>query len=216
MAIAFDSASSAGAGTTSITVSHTCTGSNLVLFAGVKIYNGANPGDKLSTVTYNGVSMTQLTKIAQNSGTEFYLYGLLSPSTGANNLIATPVSSVTEIDIFGISYTGVLQSGLPDAINSANSPTSPNTISVTTVKDNCWLVGYFCSDNGSAVAAGTGTTQRANITYAGMSCDSNGAKTPAGSYSLQATGTTTTTGIVASFAPNIYTPHFLGLMGVGS
>lgn len=200
MAIAFDSAGRVGGTGTSVSLSHTCSGNNRILIAGIKVYEPGG-GDLLTGVTYAGVAMTQIGKVSQTIHAYFYLYYLINPATGANNIVASASGAPDEMDVFGSSYTGVKQSGQPDAGPNSGNSASPNTRTVTTIADNAWVVGYFCSDNGSAVAASTNTTDRANLNYAGMICDSNGGKTPPGSFSLVATGTTTITGIIASISP---------------
>lgn len=58
MAIAFDATttSSLGSAVTSITFSHTCTGSNRILF----VCTANNGGANVTGVTYNGVAMTNI------------------------------------------------------------------------------------------------------------------------------------------------------------
>lgn len=219
MAIAFDAASGQqDNSTTSQTFSHTCTGSNLLLLVGF-ITN--NTTDIITGVTYNSVSMTQLnTQTSTTNSYISYVYGLLNPDTGANNVNIT-ASSASLLWTTSASYTGVKQSGLPDATSSGNSPTNTGTwsSSVTTVADNCWH--YTHVRGGSPLAASGGTVERRDQSQSAC-YDSNGAITPAGSDSN--TGTTSNPNndgamISVSFAPAtgaaIATPTSMALMGVG-
>jgi hypothetical protein len=195
MAITFDAATDGGNVNpgTSLTWSHTCTGSLLILFVG---FNGDNIGaaDDITSVTYNGVSMTLAAKQinpASGGDRDTYLYYLLGPATGAHNVVISCTSSHV-LQGGAVSYTGVKQSGQPDAtaINFEVTPSAKTlTTSVTTVADNCWTVlveGCFDAAN---PLAGAGSTRR---TFDGVNggwglFDSNAPKTPAGSTSMTTT-----------------------------
>lgn len=200
MAIAFDAQSASaysGPSSTTVTWSHTCTGSDRLLVVGVYTTN-----DNLTGVTYNGVSCTFIGKI--NGTTDYiHLYYLLNPASGANNVVATASSALLGYGQ-ATSYTGVQQSGQPDASNSSRSASTTSfSTSVTTIADNCWLVGIIYG--GGTIVAGSGTTFRSQsvANVLGM-MDSNSAKTPAGSHSLAATQSSSFMAmIVASFSPAV-------------
>jgi hypothetical protein len=191
MAIAFDAATDGGKvnPATSLTFSHTCTGSLGLLVVG---FSGDNFGgaDDVSSVTYNSVAMTLAQKITSATGGDriTYIYYLLGPATGAHNVVIT-CSSSHLIQGGAVSYTGVKASGQPDATTTNFSSTVATTLttSLTTANDNSWCVlihgGY---DGGSAPTAGAGTTRRTfDGTDGGWGLfDSNGPVTPAGSKSL--------------------------------
>lgn len=211
MAIAYDNSTASaysGASSTTVTWSHTCSGTDRVLVVGVYTTN-----DNLSTVTYNGVSCTFIGKIA---GTTDYihLYYLINPASGANNVVATATSALLGYGQ-ATSITGAKQSGQPDAsATGANASTTNFTTSVTTVADNSWLVGIVYG--GGTIVAGTGTTFRAQsvANVLGM-MDSNGAKSPAGSYGLNATQSSSFMSmIVASFAPSVAANTGSGFFGL--
>lgn len=202
MAIAFDAAAASSATTgTSVTYSHTCSGSNLILFVGVNVFN---PGtDDVTGVTYGGVAMTQITKVtnALGAGQTNYLYYLVSPKTGANNVIASKSVSAT-FRCCSASYTLAAQSGVADASGTNTSATSSISKALTTVADNCWMVSFVFND-ANVNNAGSGTTKRTDNTYSAIG-DSNGAITPAASYSMawSSTGACNWVLVQASFAPS--------------
>lgn len=216
MAIAFDAQSaSAYSGTTSLTFAHTCTGSDRLLTVGV--YGGA---DRITGVTYSGVSMTFINKLLMTgaaAGQYIYLYYLLAPASGANNIVVT-ASAATDMYGAGSSYTGVKQTGQPDA--SATQATASSqlslTTSLTTVADNCWIVGHAYSNN--AVTAGTNVTVRTGSVAGLRMFDTNAAQTPAGSKSVQTTQTPADFigHCIASFSPSVVastgSPAFLMFM----
>lgn len=204
MPMAFDASSSVNSGTTSpVTFSHTCTGSNRILFIGVDTNNNSVAGDQVTGVTYNGVAMTLVDKILVDSFGEEYLFVLFNPASGANTIsIAFNNSSDTNVSAVATSYTGANQTGPVDAsaTGSAN-PASEITTTLTTIADNCWTVKGVRM--GATGTAGAGTTKRVeNDSFVGM-YDSNAAITPAGSTSLivSRTGNSNLKSVMASFAP---------------
>ncbi len=200
MALALDNAQYLGATTsTSFTAAFTCTGTNLILHVGVFTVSG----DVVTGVTYGGVSMTQIKKEIPATGQYLYLYELVAPATGANNVVVSASSSITMF-IDAISHTGAAQTGQPDASNiGKSSSTTDFSTSVTTIADNCWLVMYVRT--GTGMTAKAGTTLRSGVNNTVQMCDSNGAKTPAGSYSLGVTLSSASycTELVVSIAPAV-------------
>lgn len=232
MAIAFDAATDGGKVNpgTSLTFSHTCTGSLGLLVVG---FSGDNFGgaDDVSSVTYNSVAMTLAAKITSATGGDriSYIYYLLGPATGAHNVVIT-CSSSHLIQGGAVSYTGVKASAQPDntTTNFSSTVATSLTTSLTTVNDNCWTVLLHGCYDGSSPTAGTGSTRR---TFDGVDggwalFDSNAAVTPAGSKSMASnlgSGSNpfglAIVHVMASFQPDTggaaATPHFFATMGVG-
>jgi hypothetical protein len=213
MAIAFDAATDGGStnSATSWTFSHTVgVGSNRLLVVSVlgDVVSGAND---ITGVTYAGQAMTLATSVQTGSGAnrKTYLYYLLNPPTGANNVVIT---STTAHFLGGnaASYTGVKQTGQPDATVShgGSGSLSSFTTSITTVADNSWAIlveNSYTANN--PPTAGTGLTRRVfDATFgANTIFDGNGAITPAGAYSMttsRPSSVDTINHIAASFAPD--------------
>lgn len=182
MAIAFDAATTPvnNSNSTSLTFSHTCTGSNRALF----VATGLHTSDVVTGVTYGGVAMTLMGKVT--NGRWVYIYGLLNPASGANDVVVTCSSAADFLGATAMSYTGVLQSGLPDAVNTFTGNSTTITTSLTSVADNCWFL--VAGRMGPNATASTNTTYRGNMndTWEVVG-DSNGPKTPAGSFSMTST-----------------------------
>lgn len=181
MAITYDtSANGIAPGATSLTYSHTVTGSNPILFVGVFT---ATTADTVTGVTYNGVAMTRINTRA-NATSRAYLYVLPGCATGANNIVVT-VSGAITIQGISLSYTGASQTGQPDS-NATNQVTSNSTLttSTTVVASNCWLVSFMSLEVAGGAAAGTGTTLRASQAANSSMGDSNGT-VGTGSQSMQ-------------------------------
>lgn len=196
MAIAFDSASSGASDTgTSLLISHTCSGSDRLLVAFSYTNNLGATG--ISSITFNGASFTRINGVAIGS-TGVELWYLVNPSTGTFDVTYTYSASNNKNGAVA-SYTGVAQSGQPDANNTGSvNPGTSLSVSVTTVADNCWLIGGFAPVQ---LSPNAGTTQRTAANNVDI-YDSNGPKTPPGSYSLGGTfASSNNMGAIASFAP---------------
>jgi len=197
MAIAFDAVSSGGGGGTSQTFSHTCTGTNRLLFVG-----GMNQesSSTITGVTYDGVALTEIDSSSQTNNSVSLWY-LIAPSTGANDVVVTRSTSTDALLGVGVSYTGCLQSGVPDSYNTGGAGSGTSlSIATTTVADNCWITGIFRNEVAVNVA-GDNTTMR-NSSSISMG-DTNADQSPAGSHSIGVTwsGSGRNVGVVASFAP---------------
>lgn len=199
MAIARDASTEWGTTTwTSLTFSHTCTGSNLLLFVGVR-WDGWS--DSITGVTYNWVAMTKIIWHNDAGNRRTYLRYLIAPATWAHNVVVSSSWSVL-LNGNASSYTWCKQSWVPDAsAKNSNASASSLTTSMTTVADNCW--GVLVGVTNVTQAAGTWSTQRTLSTDTAFGIyDTNGALTPAGSKSMQVTavawGMNT---VMASFEP---------------
>lgn len=157
MAIARDSSTFDEQTGTSATVSHTVSGSDTVLFVGFS--TSSTSGDIATGVTYNAVSMTQVVKVdTVITGRFTYIYGLLNPATGANDVVIS-ISESKTIRSASVSYTGVDQGQtLTDITDTDQAGTgTTTTINMTTTSDNSWGFMVVKADNGT-IAAGSGTT----------------------------------------------------------
>ena len=204
MAILFDASTNGGNATgTSLTFSHTTGGGvNRILFVAVTHAAGAAQ-DRVTGITYAGIAMTRIDLQSPGSGTN-YLYYLIAPATGANNVV---VSLSESLLVHGVaaSYTGAKQSGVPDASGtSAVDPATSDELTINTVADNCWVVSTAGrkSGSGATMSAGTGVTNSRQVNAA-VAIGDSGPKTPAGSVShTWNIDASTGIGIVmASFAP---------------
>src|SRR3990167_4760354 len=140
-AIGFDSAaSSTGSGVSSLTFSHTSTGSNLILI--VNFWLDEAFGDAGASVTYNSVSMTEAGHSGLGGIANQYIFYLVAPDTGAHNVVIS-LNAAKDIEAGSITYTGAKQTGQFDAIeehSQAGPTTGTWTEDVTTVADNSWHI----------------------------------------------------------------------------
>jgi len=141
-------------------------------------------GGPLTSPAWNGVSMTQAYTASLPSTNNVYCWYILGGATGTNNFTFSGGNS----EVILVSYSGVKQTGFPDASVSITpgSLSSPQTATLTTVANNAWQIITFYTADGTTVTAGSGvTTVLSQITGGGgvYFGDSNGALTPAGSKS---------------------------------
>lgn len=116
MAVAFDARSEALATpATSLSWSHTCSGSDRVLYATVTHEPGSNDVDTVSA-TYNGVSMDILfTDTTTNGSRHVRVFRLVAPATGTNTLEFTWGGASRQFTGIAASFTGVDQVDPDDA-----------------------------------------------------------------------------------------------------
>lgn len=171
MSIAFDSsAGSQVSGTSALTYSHTCAGSNRLLLVGVTISNDLLT---VSGITYGGVAMTQIDDQTATQA-HSYLYYLIAPTAGANNVVIS-TSGNQVIIANSVSYTGVRQVTQPDAHNKIAGV----SLVLSVVNGGCWIIGAASAAIGGGVTftAGSGFTLRSQGNQGGIMNgieDSNG------------------------------------------
>lgn len=186
MAIAFDAKSTVGFDSSSQTLSHTCSGADRLLVVAIVI----DGTETVTAITYAGVSMTQLVTVAPGNF-RIYLFYLLAPATGANNISVT-LSGNQDVGIMAASYTGVAQSSPTDGTASgADDNTDPFGRSITTSQANS-LVVLASADNNDNVNQRTpsaSSNERHDVivgsgagTFGGFFSDR--VTTAAGSYTL--------------------------------
>lgn len=165
MAVAYDAVSSSAAASTTLTTTHTCTGSDRYLTA------GGSGRETISAASYNSVSMSSLGTPAFNSPVRAALYGLLGPASGGNTLSMTFGGTYNVLG--GISFTGAGSvSGYASNTGSGTSTSLNVTSTGTSLVVDCMDHG----DDGNPTATGVGQTAR----YATNNADAGGGSTKVG------------------------------------
>ena len=200
--IAYDTKSNGQAlSSASASWSHTCSGSDRIIFAMV----GGQAGSG-TAASYNGVSMTQIGSSLNCGGNRnISLWYLINPASGSHTVSVTRSSSSGWTLGYAVSYTGAKQSGVPDATSSTNQGESSSfTETLTTVADNCWVVLAAGSQDDGLSAGTNATTVYANSLEMSFFDNSGyGSISPAGSFGMTIgnSGDTTYSTIMASFEP---------------
>ena len=186
-AIAFDVASGAKAGVaaSSLTFSHTITGSNPFLMGTAG--SNCTSGVTVTGVTWNTVGMTEVDERQQTAANTnkqtlaSYVYN--APGTGTANVVVTysgnPTGGAEQINAVFQSYSGCAQSGQPDSngfVAALASSTDPILISTTVVASDCWLAGGIQGNQGELIngSGSAPTVQRGVDQFNQVGMDSNG------------------------------------------
>lgn len=160
--VAFDARSeiSSTTGTTSLTVAHTTSGSNRVLYC-VGTSGGGLVDITTVTATYNSVSMTAIADVTVVGSRTHRWWRLVAPATGANNVVFS-WSGNNYMRAICSSYTGVDQTTPEDSVvtvDGSGGGTS-STFNVTTGATNDMVVDALVATNGiTTVTAGASQTE---------------------------------------------------------
>src|SRR5262249_11683072 len=146
--IAFDTATNGGNNggtTTSLTFNHTCASNATLLVGVIGDYILSTP-DNITSVTYNGIALTLVSKNAIDGGSRSdlyqYLYVLGTCPSGTHSV---SISAATAHRLFAesVSYTGVNSSAPIDVFTVHRGTTAPSlTTSLTTSANNEWTVVF--------------------------------------------------------------------------
>lgn len=119
---------------------------------------GDSTTDKVTGVTYNAVSMTQLSKL--NAGATLgwiYVYGLAAPATGSHNVVISASGSCSTLGFVAADYLAIKASGEPD---SSLTQTMASSLSVTTnytpVAANTWAIQFSINGQGAQTSIASG------------------------------------------------------------
>src|SRR5690349_17054903 len=137
MAITIDANSSANTGNsgTSLSWSHTCSGSDRFLLVSI----GTNGGGSDTTgITYGGTTLTQIGVYQEGpTGYRVSLWGLIAPASGTNNIVAA-FNEGHAVECKATSFNGVHQSTPTGTFVGTEGTTS--AVSLTVSASATWLV----------------------------------------------------------------------------
>lgn len=141
------------------TFSYTVSGSDRLLLVCFTVVNSTN---RASGVTYNGTAMTSVLAASNQDSRWQHLYYLINPDTGTHNVVITLTGSYNTIYVGAISYTGVAQTGFPDASSGSlvTVGSGDSTKSLTTVGNNACIVLYYYGYH-------QGSTNTTDVSYLG-------------------------------------------------
>ena len=136
--------------------SHVCAGDSRLLVVGVSIFLSGT----VTSITYNSVGLTFIRADAQGAYRSELWY-LIKPALGSNTITVNLSVSLTSI-AGATSLTGVDQNFPVTANNGANGTNNPASVSITTVKDNDWVIDTLATSLATAPTVGSGQAQRWN------------------------------------------------------
>lgn len=146
---------SVSAASTSVTWSHTCTGTNRAIRVGVSNAFNTSP----TGVTYAGVALTLITGASQNlpvddDNATFWASVGFEPASGANNVVVTFAASTFDILCGAHSVTGADTSNCVAASNKATGTSTTPSVTITTNSNEIVSVHIAAIHNGTC-APGT-------------------------------------------------------------
>ena len=179
--IAFDAAaqSSPVGAVGSRTWAHTCTGSNRILFVG--FYTGTAFGS-VTSVTYAGVEMKKINTVG-GGNTNSFLYYLIAPTTGTNNVVVT-IANSDSLAGSSMSYTGANQTAQPDANTIGHSTGTNLTDTLTVGAENSWAVLWFRNESDGNSTGGANSVARIGAGSGNNQGYDSGGEVAAGSFSM--------------------------------
>lgn len=186
MALAYDASSQAStAGATSLTWSHTCTGTDRAIEVDLSYY--APGGQTVTGVTYAGVALTQIDRQDDGATDWAEIWVLSNPASGANNIVASFSGSIAAVG-GGKSYTGAHQTtasltGTPaKASGSSTTPTVTVTSAVGEIASDC-VANFLANESPDT---GTERWDQSNADIGGAGSTRTGAATVAMDWTLDA------------------------------
>ena len=140
------------ASATGITWSHTVSPlANMILIIALEVGGGTT----ISSATYAGAALTQLTTITEV--VEGYIFYKLSPAMGTNNVVINWGAVMAEAAVAAVDYSNVVQAGpfgTPATAGNSSSGNSSNTVATTSASNQLVIDCNCCLDTSSSPASG--------------------------------------------------------------
>lgn len=158
-AVAFDASSSAteAGQDNAVQVTHTATGSNRLVVCAVHWQPAT---DTVSSVTYNGVGMTQsAVGVITTNSYRVDLYSLVAPATGAQTVLATMSGTNSNKAITCMSFTGAHQVTPLGTGASFSGTSDPMTASITVPANGMGVMFCTNNENGGTFTPGGSQTE---------------------------------------------------------
>lgn len=156
------STSAIGSSATSVTFAHSVTGTNPLLVVGTTL--DTNPDIiNMSTVTYNGTSLTNIGRIRNATTTETELWYLAAPAAGSHDIVVTP-SAAADFTVQAITISGMDQSAPLDTSNTATGTSTTPSRAITPGVNNTIIIDNVAiDDRGATGVPGAGQSEIADF-----------------------------------------------------
>lgn len=157
MAVAFDAASSGSANASSLTFSHTCSGTERLLV----VITSERYNSKVTGVTYAGAPLTNYGSDVNVNICQCTFWYLLNPNTGANNIVVSQIET-ERLTAGGMSFTGVSQSTPLGTIVTSDGSGTSASLSVASSSVEIVVDGlcFYSDDPDVTATVGVGQTER--------------------------------------------------------
>ncbi|MCH8247650.1 MAG: VCBS repeat-containing protein, partial [Bacteroidetes bacterium] len=139
------------------TFSHTTSGNYRLMLVGVSIHGTGI----VSSVTYNGVSLTNVGVQANGSSARTEIWRLVAPATGTHNVVVTFASMTEDASLGIITFTGVHQTTPLGTFASTSGSSTSASVNVSSATGE--LVFDHIAVINATVTVGSGQVQRWNV-----------------------------------------------------
>lgn len=166
MAVAYDASAPAppfgNQGQSSLSWSHTVAGSDIAVLAGVAV--DGSPDTMTCTATCNGSGMTSLGKVHAGGSTAGYLevFGISGVTAGSASLVATASTTVTDINVCSLSFTGASPAVPFGTAGTASGNTGTATASTAGSTTGNFVAGFMATGTGITSATAPATSRVIN------------------------------------------------------
>jgi len=128
--VAIDGTASTGQTTTSsLTISHTTSGTDRLMLVGVSIADDTGGAPAVSSVTYNGAGLSLIGSRATSDGFgRVGIWGLLAPATGTHDVVVTFASAPDSATAGVLTFTGVDQATPLGAFASGDGDSASGSV----------------------------------------------------------------------------------------
>lgn len=157
MAIAHDSTTAAGNNKTGTAASWSHTvASGGVLFVVVMMRNATDANRSVSSVTYDGVNLTQAIRVTNDTyDLSAEIWYLANPTTGSSKTITVTLAGAGNLwSAAGSSFTGVNTTNPIGATQTAQASSTGISLSITPSYSNSWIIDSVYSKSDNAITAG--------------------------------------------------------------
>lgn len=125
----------------SLTYAHTNNGANTLIFQSARIVNTT---DTVTSVTYNGVAMNQISNFIIGVNVRDYVYEHRGGSSGSNNVVITASASQAAINGRTASYSGVHQASFPDnSLSHVPNTSTSLSFSMGATTTGAWAIAFM-------------------------------------------------------------------------
>ena len=157
IAIGIDAVSAGSTTDTSITISHTTSGSDRLMLVGVSFNNDSY--ETVTGVTYNGVVLTLVGTVANSDDSRIEIWRLIAPDIGTHNVVVTFSANLAQEGFAGVvTFTGVDQTTPLGTFSSAENDGTTATVNVSSAIGEL-VFGVVATEYASSLTVGAGQTE---------------------------------------------------------
>jgi prepilin-type N-terminal cleavage/methylation domain-containing protein len=169
-------------GGSTITISHTTSGSNRLMLVGVSFNN--DNSETVTSVTYNGVALTLEGTETNSDDARVELWSLVAPDTGTHNVVITFSAALAQQAVAGVmTFTGVDQSTpLGSFYSSQGDDTTTASLDITSA-DGEFVYAVIAAEY-DALTAGSGYSEQWNMSLSGTKTNGAGGTTNCGAATV--------------------------------